>query len=85
MKNKTLKISLIQMIDKHLKGNPFTLRKILQESYTKYGFLSYTRVPAVYETKKSSSIEETFKLVKDGYYVQEDLGSFLFHAIINYD
>ena len=63
---------------------PFTLKKIVQESYTKHGFLSYTYVPAVYDTKKASSMEEAFKLVKDGYFVQDDLGSFLFHAIINY-
>lgn len=84
MNNKELKISLIQMIDKKLKEDPFTMQKKMQESYTKHGFLSVTQVPAVYDTKVTHSLEETINLVKDGYSTNEDLGSFLFHAIINY-
>ena len=61
------------------------MRKTLQESYSKSGFLSYTHVPAVYDTKKAYSLAQTIELSKDGYSTAEDLGSFLFHAIINYE
>lgn len=73
------------MIDKKLSEEPFTMKKKIQETYTQFAFFSYVIVPAVYDTKKAYSIEEAIILVKEGYFVQEDLGSFLFHAIINYE
>lgn len=85
MTKKQLKQGLIKMINQRLSERPFTMQKTLQESYTQHGFFTSTYVPAVYDIKMAYSMDEVIKLVKNGYGTNEDLGSFLFHAIIYYE